>query len=35
MKQRFDSPWIVLPVGIVLTAVLYALAQRLVPHTVG
>ncbi len=32
MKQRLESPWAALLAGIALTAVLYALALRLIPH---
>lgn len=35
MKQRLDSPWTALLLGIALTAALYALALRLVPHGAG
>jgi hypothetical protein len=35
MKHALTSPWTALAVGIALTLVLYAFAQRLVPHTVG
>jgi hypothetical protein len=35
MRQAFDSPWTALAGGMVLTALLYQLAQRLVPHALG
>jgi len=35
MKQRLNSPWAALVLGIGLTAALYALALRLVPHGGG
>jgi len=35
MKEAFNSPWTVLAAGVALTLLLYALAQRLVPHVAG
>lgn len=35
MKQALDSPWAALVLGVGITAALYALALRLVPHGVG
>lgn len=35
MKQALDSPWIALAAGVGITAALYALALRLVPHGGG
>ena len=35
MKQALDSPWAALVLGAGITAALYMLALRLVPHGVG
>ncbi len=35
MKQRLDSPWTALTLGVALTAALYLIALRLVPHGAG
>ena len=35
MKAAFDSPWTTFFAGIAITAMLYALAWRLVPHGIG
>lgn len=35
MKQALDSPWAALLLGIAITAALYMLAARLVPHVAG
>lgn len=35
MKQALNSPWIALVLGVGITAALYVLALRLVPHGAG
>ena len=35
MKETLESPWLALALGIAITAVLYVLAQHLIPHGVA